>query len=216
MINHLKILGVGLLISWLGALPLGTLNITAFDIAASQGFQNAVWFALAAILVELCYVRLTLWGNGKLYLDEQWLSVLLPFGALLLLYLSFSSFTSVTSSGAIPEDHWASSLRSPILLGLLLSALNPMQVPFWLTWNKVLSSRNILGNTGPSHSFYMLGIGLGTLLALLLFIWLGGIVMADYQVYALYTNRTLGIIYLGFSLYLLFLFYQRSLKPIFQ
>ena len=213
MKNYLKVCGAGFLISLLGALPLGTLNITAFDIAASQGVQNALVFAIAALSVELAYVRLTLWGSEKMVVEEKWLMILLPLGALVLLYLAITNFMqSSTATSMATAPVFLTKLSSPLVLGILLSALNPLQVPFWLTWNKVLASKNILNKKGNSYTLYILGIGLGTFLALLLFIFLGSTLIGNDQVYHKWSNMILGILYLGFSGYLLFLLYKKRLK----
>ncbi|MFN5477607.1 MAG: hypothetical protein ACK484_13545, partial [Sphingobacteriales bacterium] len=50
----------GLFISFLGALPMGTLNISSMQIAITDGYYPAVLFALGALLVEMIYVRMTL------------------------------------------------------------------------------------------------------------------------------------------------------------
>ncbi|MEO0572058.1 MAG: LysE family transporter [Bacteroidota bacterium] len=205
--KQLKVLGAGLLISWLGALPLGTLNVTAFDIAATKGFQAAFLFAVAAISVELFYVRLSLWGNKKWTLNDQWISPLLLLGVIFLFYLSLKNFSAPVMTTNFSDDgQLYDVIESPLLLGFLLSALNPLQFPFWLTWNKVLSKKNILKNEIPSQMYYMLGIGLGTFLALSLFIWMGGSLLLDYQVYGQFSHKILGVLYLGYSLYLLFMF----------
>jgi len=211
----IKVAGAGLLISWLGALPLGVLNVTAFDLSATQGFQAAISFAMAAILVELFYVRLSLWGNKKWAINEQWMAPILLLGCLLLLYLAGRSFFGATDVTPISQKQgWAEVLGSPFLLGFLLSATNPLQFPFWLTWNKVLTEKKLLVENFTSHGMYILGIGTGTFLALLLFIWMGASLVIDYGAYAYYSNKIIGVIYFGFSLYLLFLFYRRNLKPL--
>ncbi len=216
-IKPLKVFSAGMLISWLGALPLGTLNVTAFDLAASKGFSAAFTFAVAAILVELFYVRLSLWGAKKVVIGAQWISRLLLLGCFFLLYLAISNWMiPIMTESILDKPNFTFEIASPLLLGLLLSALNPLQFPFWLTWNKVLERKGILGNENDTYASYMLGIGLGTFLGLSLFIWLGSKFMTNYETYALYSNKILGAIYFGFSIYLFFLFYQRSLKPIYK
>ncbi|WP_350292950.1 LysE family transporter [uncultured Croceitalea sp.] len=210
MLKALKLFGAGLLISFLGALPLGSLNITAFDISASQNVQNALLFSFAAIFIELVYVRLTLWSSQKVKLEGKWVYFLLSLGVLLLFYLAISSFITAihisdigTSSSILPK------ITSPVLLGLLLSALNPLQIPFWLTWNKVLESKKILKHNTISFVNYMFGIGTGTLIGLLVFIFAGKQIVANYEQYARITNFLLGLLYLGFSFYLLFLLVKK-------
>nr|WP_299343213.1 LysE family transporter [Allomuricauda sp.] len=213
MRKTLKILFAGLLVSFLGALPLGTLNLTAFDIAASEGLFSAFWFAAAVILVELVVVRLTLYGNEKLRLTDRLTNYLFAFGIVLLVYLSITSFmdpSKVSEVGSKAE--WLPKISSPFILGLLLSALNPLHFPFWMTWTKVLSSKGILMKTSRSYISYILGIGIGSLMGLTVFIMLGEYVFTDYGKYSTVTNYLMGLLYLGFSLYLLFLLLKKHLN----
>ncbi len=210
MEKYIKVGFAGLLVSFLGALPLGTLNLTAFDIAASQSIISAFWFAIAVVLVELIVVRLTLYGNERLHLGEKVTFYLIPFGIVLLLYLAFSSFSasaSFTEMGSkvamLPE------LNSAFLLGLLLSALNPLHIPFWMTWNKVLSTKKVLEPSKRSYAFYLFGIGTGTMTALGIFIFLGQKLFTNYESYSMLTNLFMGLLYLGFSFYLMFLMIKK-------
>ena len=55
-----KIFITGLFISFLGALPLGTLNVAAMQISVTDGIMPAIYFSAGALLVEIVYVRLSL------------------------------------------------------------------------------------------------------------------------------------------------------------
>ena len=57
-----KIFITGMLISFLGSLPLGTLNVAAMQIAITEGYTKAILFSLGSLLVEMVYVRLSLVG----------------------------------------------------------------------------------------------------------------------------------------------------------
>ena len=213
MRKSLKVLIAGFLISFLGALPLGTLNLTAFDIAASQSVTSAIWFAIAVVLVELIVVRLAIYGNEKLTLTDRISNYLFPLGIILLLYLAIISF--MDASQAIetgPKTTVLPQIGSSFVLGLLLSALNPLHFPFWMTWTKVLSAKGILERSGKSYSFYIWGIGIGSMIALFIFIFLGKYVFSNYQDYSKVTNMLMGLLYLGFSLYLTFLLIKKRLN----
>lgn len=213
MDKYTKVCFSGLMVSFLGALPLGTLNLTAFDIAASQNLSAALWFALAVVLVELVVVRLTLFGNERIHFGEKLSVYLIPFGIVLLLYLSISSFqasanyTEIGSKmGLLPK------ISSAFLLGLLLSALNPLQIPFWMTWNRVLSSKGILEKSKSSYNLYLIGIGTGTFIGLGIFIAAGKYIFSNYESYSMITNLIMGLLYLGFSIYLMYLLIKKRLN----
>lgn len=213
VVNGIKICLSGLAISFIGALPFGTLNLTAFDISASQGIVPAFWFAFAVVFVELCVVRLALFGSERIKINRQLGKYLYPLAILFLWYLAYSSFTGPISNGeTIAKAGFLMQMPSPFVLGLLLSAVNPLQVPFWMTWNKVLQSRGILQSSKMHYVFYLIGIGLGTMTALATFIIIGAYFFDRYNDYNALTNILMGTVYLGFSLYLLFLLIKKRLK----
>ncbi len=49
-----------MLVSFLGSLPLGTLNVAAMQISISDGVVPAMLFSAGSLLVEIVYVRLSL------------------------------------------------------------------------------------------------------------------------------------------------------------
>nr|WP_298791273.1 LysE family transporter [uncultured Allomuricauda sp.] len=213
MNKYAKIGFSGLLVSFLGALPLGTLNITAFDIAASQSLTSAMWFATAVVLVELIVVRLTLYGNERLHFGEKLSNYLIPFGIVLLLYLAITSFmASAQISEMGSKVNLLPQINSAFILGFLLSALNPLHIPFWMTWNKVLASKGILETSKKSYTLYITGIGIGSLIGLGVFIFAGKYIFTNYESYSMITNLLMGLLYLGFSIYLMFLLVKKRLK----
>ena len=60
MHHLLKIFFTGMLVSFLGSLPLGTLNVAAMQISVSDGITAAILFSLGSLTAEIVYVRLSL------------------------------------------------------------------------------------------------------------------------------------------------------------
>ena len=209
MVKYARVGLSGLLISFLGALPFGTLNLTAFDISASQGINAALWFALAVVLVELVMVRLTLYGSERLQIGERTLQYLLPLGILLLWYLSWSSYRGAFMDPVNTNGDMVPVFRSTFVLGLLLSGLNPLQLPFWFSWNTFLENKGILKKTIYHYSFYLVGIGSGTFLAMGVFIVMGRYLFEYHAQYNMVVNIIMGTLYLGFSFYLMYQFIKK-------
>jgi hypothetical protein len=103
-------------------------------------------------------------------------------------------------------------IHSPILLGLLLSILNPLHIPFWMGWNAALIGKGLLENTKKMHRLYMRGIGVGSMAAYFIFIFSGNFIFKNYQQYNYIIAFILGILYLVFSIYISFLFFKNLLK----
>ncbi len=209
MKRRIRIYSSGLLISFLGSLPLGTLNITVFQISASQTTKSALIFATAAILVELVIVRLSLNLTEKLKISGKLLTYLLPITISLLLYLAFSSFQAATTSSKIELCKSPFPLiQSPFFLGLVMSTLNPMHLPFWTGWNSVLIAKKALDRQPGMFTFYISGIALGSILGFLVFIFAGQLIFADYSKYSVLISKVMGLFYLGFALYLIAAYFK--------
>ncbi|UII80309.1 LysE family transporter [Flagellimonas sp. CMM7] len=206
----------GFLISFLGSLPLGTLNVTAFHIAVFEGVNDLIWFALAVVLIELVVVRITLnWSSNTLDLRNRAFLYIMPVAVLVLFYLSISSFMLIGEKKELGADlHLIPMIKSFFLLGLLLSALNPMHFPFWLGWNSFLKSKQLLNTNRGMYFFYLFGIGTGSSTGLFVFILTGQFIFKNIQQYNYIISFIMGCLYLGFSLYMLFIFYKNHFKPI--
>jgi len=175
--KFLRIFITGLFISFLGTLPLGTLNIAAMQISISDGIRPAIYFALGALLVEIIYVRISLvamdWvrRRKKLFRWLEWFTVLI------ISALAVSSFIAA----ADPEEKKNVLLSYSFhrfWLGVVLSALNPLQIPFWFGWSTVLLTKKILAPKNSHYNIYILGIGIGTFIGNLIFIF-GGQLIVD-------------------------------------
>lgn len=211
----LRIGFTGLLISFLGSLPLGTLNITAFQIAMFQDISRAFWFAIAVVLIELVLVRLTLNWSGTIDLRSKIFFYTLPLAAIALFYLSVSSFVSINHGSVMNTDfNLIPMIKSSFVLGVLLSILNPMHVPFWMGWNNILIIQKRLDSTRGMHSSYMFGIGLGSMGGFMLFILLGQFIFKNLNQYHYIISIIMGMVYLCFSIYILFTFYKNHIKSL--
>lgn len=166
-----------MLISFLGSLPLGTLNIAAMQISISDGVLQALQFSLGSLLAEMIYVRLSLvamdWVRKKEFLFKllEWITLTI------VLILAAASFYAAMSTN-VKENVVLSSPLPKILLGFSMSAVSPAQIPFWFGWSTVLLTKKILLPINKHYNFYIVGIGLGTLMGNCVFIF-GGRLVAD-------------------------------------
>lgn len=174
--KFVRIFFTGLAISFLGTLPLGTLNIAAMQISVSDGIRPAMYFVIGALLVEIIYVRVSLvamnWvmKHKKLFRWLEWLSIVI------VLALAVSSFIAAADP-EVKKNVLLSGNIHRFWLGVLMSALNPVQIPFWFGWSTVLFTKNILQHKDSHYNFYIVGIGFGTFIGNLVFIFGGRFVV---------------------------------------
>lgn len=172
-----KILLWGFLISFLGTLPLGTLNIAAMQIGITDGISPALWFAGGALTAEIIYVRISLVAMDWVRKQEKLLKALEWLTVVIVMALAVSSFWAAIH----PEGEKNVILSNTMhrgLLGFMMSAVNPVQIPFWFGWSTVLFTKNILRPGFWNYNLYIAGIGVGTLAGNCVFIF-GGKLMAS-------------------------------------
>jgi threonine/homoserine/homoserine lactone efflux protein len=177
MLHLKKIFLTGMLISFLGSLPLGTLNVAAMQISISSGSVPALLFSSGALIAEMFYVRLSLIAMNWIRRKERLFRVLEWVTLVIVLALAASSFYAAMH----PAHEKNIVLDSPLpkfILGLVMSLVNPVQIPFWFGWSTVLFSKKVLIPRNDHYNAYTIGIGLGTLLANFVFIF-GGLLIAN-------------------------------------
>ncbi|MDI9357656.1 MAG: LysE family transporter [Phycisphaerales bacterium] len=168
--KRIALLLIGLVISFVGNLPLGFINITVIQIAIQWGALDAFIFSLGATCTEIFLVYCSLLFINKI-LQLKWIIKLLDIiGILFLFILSAYAFYAIHEGNA----HALSTAKKPsmplFLWGILISAINPMAIPFWFGWSSILFSKKILKPTHKNYQIYVTGIGIGSLLSLGLFI----------------------------------------------
>ncbi len=177
MLHLRKIFFTGMLVSFLGSLPLGTLNIAAMQISISTGTMAAILFSLGSLLAEVIYVRLSLVAMDWIRKQEKIFKVLEWVTLIIVLALAFSSFYAALH----PKAEKNVVLDSPLpkfILGFVMSAVNPVQIPFWFGWSTVLFTKKILQPRNDHYNAYIVGIGLGTFFGNCVFIF-GGLLIAS-------------------------------------
>ena len=173
MIKFFQIFFWGLLISFLGSLPLGTLNVAAMQIGIQESVQNAIWFSLGSLLVEMVYVRISLVGIDWVRKQQRLMKAMEWITLAIILALATGSFIAAIKSDENSKNVLLNFNLHRFYLGMFMCAINPVQIPFWFGWSTVLFSKKILKTTAFDYNSYIVGIGIGTLLGNCVFIFGG-------------------------------------------
>lgn len=159
-----RVFFTGLGVSFVGSLPVGTMNVAVLHVGLAQGLAAAFEFALGALLIEMVFVRVSLLGMGWLSRQQRLFSALNWLTAAVLASLAFGSFRAALHPAEIHPVYLSGGL-SPFFMGVSFRLLTPTLIPFWLGWNTVLLAKNILLPLESYYKRYVLGIGVGTVLA---------------------------------------------------
>lgn len=196
MIDLIKVFFTGMLISFLGSLPLGTLNVSAMQIGIQENLKNAIRFSLGVALVEILYVRLSLTGIDWVIEHEMLFNVLQWITVFIFIILAVSSFLIARKKNETKKNILLNNNMNRFWLGITMSAVNPVQIPFWFIWSTYLITNKVLLPTEMEFNVYTAGIGIGTLSGLAIFIFAGKWAMNKMNASQRWLNIFVGIIFL--------------------
>ena len=186
----------GCLLSFLGQLPLGTVSITATQIAVQESIGRAWKYSLGVTLVEMIYLRLVLSGMDWIMRYEIVFSIMGWLTAIIFLVLGI---LCLKMTGRSPENKKALMLglsMDRFFLGLTMSALNPAQIPFWFIWSGYFMDMEWLSSSTSEFNWFTLGAGLGTLLGLGLYMVGGNWLVTKLRASTRQLNNAIGIIFI--------------------
>jgi len=166
------------------------------QVAISENTKKAIQFSLGVALVEILYVRLSLtavdWilANQKLFYILEWITVFL------FVILAASSFWAARKKNTSAKNILLSNKMNRFWLGFTMSAVNPVQIPFWFIWSAYLFSNKILLPAQSYFNFYIAGIGIGTLSGLAIFIFAGRWLLKKLQASNRIINIIVGVVFI--------------------
>lgn len=167
--QNIKNILVGFLVSFLGSIPLGYLNVIGLDIYNAKGIQSTVFYILGVICIEFCVIFLTLIFARKLNKSKKLLKFIDFFSVIFMFVLAYVFYVSANS------EHANTTLFSNIgqnfyFAGILYSCLNFIQIPFWLSWNLYLLNGKYIEISNFRKYVYVFGTVAGTFCGMLLLI----------------------------------------------
>ena len=160
----LPVLFAGFGVSFLGQLPLGNLNVAATQIGVEENIKSAWLFSIAVAIVEVIYLRIALNSSEWLMQNKMLFSYMSWFTVILFFVLGFLSIRkAIRQKEAEKKGLLIDNNINRFLLGLALSAINPMQIPFWFFWGTYFISNGTVKPTFTDFNFFTIGAGIGTL-----------------------------------------------------
>ena len=192
---------VGMLISYVGSIPPGAINISVLQYGLRGEKSLALRFGLAACLVEFVYAALTV--KFQLLLT-QYTIFTEHFQMISALVLFSLGIVSLTKSGK--ETQAAASAFSPKAFrkGLLIGAANVVVIPFWLGVTAYLQNSRLIEITWYNLFVYVTGIAVGSFLLMVTVTYLSHRFQSLVENQRI-VNKIPGIVFLSMGLYSLYL-----------
>ena len=158
----LKNILVGFLVSFVGSIPLGYLNVVGFEIYREKGFLPTTCFLFGVILVEFFVIYGTLVFANKLADNTKLTQYIKVFSIVFMFFLAFVFYTTATTATNRASVFTHFGYWETFTTGMVLSCLNFMQIPFWTGWNLYLLNGKYIEVSKARKYFYFFGTLLGT------------------------------------------------------
>lgn len=162
----LQTLIVAFIVSYIGSIPPGTINVSVMQLAILHKRRAAIFFALAASLVEFVYTGVTVQFHIFLNNNEVIADYFRVITSIALIGLGLSNIFSKSTSSSVKVDTKLTG-RHGFARGLLLGFLNPMTIPFWLAITTYLENDTWINVEGYGFWMYLVGLSTGTFCLLL-------------------------------------------------
>ncbi|WP_396172327.1 hypothetical protein [Flavobacterium sp.] len=167
--QKVKNIGVGFLVSFIGSIPLGYLNVVGFDIYSQEGLTATISYLLGVVTIEFFVIYFTLIFAKKLSENKKLTKYIEGFSVLFMLVLAAFFYFSANSE-TTNRTIFSNVSENFFFAGLLFSSLNFIQIPFWTGWNLYLLNGNHIEISKSRKYFYVFGTILGTFCGMLVLI----------------------------------------------
>lgn len=159
--KKVKNISVGFLVSFLGSVPLGYLNLVGLEIYAKSGLHNLVFFLFGVIFIETFVIYFTLLFARELIKNRKLMKVIDLFSVGFMLTLAFVFYLNFNHPAEFDYYLERYLIYSPFIIGVILNGFNFLQLPFWTSWNLYLLNEKYITIQRKLKYYYIAGTLMG-------------------------------------------------------
>lgn len=162
MIKITQNIAVGFVVSFLGSLPFGYLNLIGYQVYSQEGMVSLLYYLLGIISVESVVIYVTLIFATTLNSNRKLLQFIEGFAIVFLFFLAYL-FYAQSQTEVSGENTFNKYLTyAPFMIGIICNGLNFMQIPFWLSWNLYVVNAKYIDTQKKNQPFYVMGTLIGS------------------------------------------------------
>ena len=195
MTQFLEFTVMVIVISASGVMAPGPLFAANVSYGLKQGVRSGINMAIGHTIVELPLVILLGIGAFSLESFPEFRTIVSVFGAITLFVFAIIQLKTIFTK---KEFGTSNQKQSPMIAGILLSALNPFFIIWWLTIGfKLISDAMMIWAFSGILIMFALHIWMD-------FVWLGGVSFLASKSSRILSNRNYKILMIGLSLSLVY------------
>lgn len=196
--QNLKNIFVGFLVSFIGSIPLGYLNVVGFQVYEKSGLKPTTLYLLGVIIIEFFVIYFTLIFAKRLAANKKLTKYIEGFSIVFMFVLAYVFYSSANAK----SDFSSTFNYAPFLLGIVLSCLNFIQIPFWTGWNLWLLNGKYIEISRARKYVFVLGTIIGTFSGMLTLILALHYFASNVEFLAKYLMQIIiPVVFLGFGIW---------------
>ena len=196
--NLLTYFFIAFILSALGSMPIGMITLKIVEKTIHDGYRSGLMFSLGATVIEFLYTFIAL-ASMDFFLDNVEANSFINTLAMVVFFgLGFYHLFKKTKTVLESEGAYNSF---DFMKGIMLAAMNMLIIPFWIFLAIWLKNYDVEFSSNTQILVFSVGAGIGALMIFLLYTRLGKFIAQRIQKVALYTNKTVGVIFVLLGIY---------------
>lgn len=187
---------VGLLVSFLGQLPVGYINLVAVKTSIEQTKKAGLYFALGIALVEVVYLVFIMYSLNFIFSNHTIYKIIQVITTIVFIIMAFLSFKKWKKQKTEIHRTATNEYTNTFINGIFLSCINLAQFPFWILWTSYLINLKILSSNTLQYPTFIIGTGFGTFFGLVVYIFGGSYLVQKIKQLAQNLELWIGIFFL--------------------
>lgn len=191
--------GYGFLLSFLGVLPPGIININTAIVSVEKGVSKGIVFALGACFIVLFQTLISILIAMNINIDVSLISTIEKIAVFIFLALSAYFYLCASKKVKKKEIKRESNTRV-FMAGMFFSVINFLPIPYHIGWSKALNLQGKFDFVTLNIATFIFCVLVGTFVANYLYIVFFKKFNTDPQKFAKYANYTLAFLCLLLAL----------------
>lgn len=194
---------IALVLSFLGSLPIGLITLTITQKTIQNGRHSGLMIALGATVMEFVYTFIALLSLDLFTQNTSIGNYIKIFATVVFLVMGFYFLLKKNSEQlkTVGEYNYFDFLR-----GFIVGMMNMLIVPFWIFLGIWLEANGISFKNKSIIFVFSIGAAIGAFLAFLGYILLSEYIVSKTKEIDRYTNKAVGVLFLGLGLFQLYHF----------
>lgn len=183
---------LGFVMAFLSLIPPGMLNMTAVRTSIEKNKKEGVWFSLGAALVVIPQAFIALVFARYFSAHPEIVERLQLAGVFVLFMLSVVFFFQARKKF---KGEGSKRKGRSFWMGILMSLMNMLAIPFYLVLSSVLENRGLLQTEQPFINLFVTGVFLGAFSLFFVYVQFAQIIVKRAQFIARNINYILSLLF---------------------